>query len=105
MVTVEYRIDPRQARDFAAAMWALRVIRRRDGALRWGLFGDTADPGRYVETFVVASWAEHLRQHERATMADRAVQQRARAFHLGNTPPTVTHLVSPYATFAPQGKS
>ncbi len=102
LVMVEYRIDPQQARDFAAAMRALRVVRRRDGAIRWGVFGDTAEPGRYVETFVVASWAEHLRQHERMTMADRAVQQRARAFHIGNTPPAVSHLVSAYATPGPR---
>ena len=25
--------------------------------------GDTEDPSRWVETFVVESWLEHLRQH------------------------------------------
>jgi Transmembrane secretion effector len=105
LVTVEYRIDPRQARDFAATMRALRVVRRRDGAIRWGIYGDIADPGRYVETFVVASWAEHLRQHERVTMADRAVQQRAHTFHIGNAPPAVAHLVSAYVTPGPLPRS
>ncbi|HJY82777.1 MAG TPA: MFS transporter [Candidatus Binatia bacterium] len=105
LVMVEYRIDPRQARGFAAAMHALRVVRRRDGAIRWGVYGDVADPGRYIETFVVASWAEHLRQHERMTMSDRAVQQRARAFHIGDAPPAVAHLVSAYAMPGPLPES
>ena len=74
-------------------MHDLGRIRRRDGAIRWGLFSDTSNPSRYVETFVVESWAEHLRQHERVTVADRADEERARAFHMGETPPIVSHLI------------
>ena len=97
LVTVEYRIAAEQAREFARAMRALRLLRRRDGATRWGLFTDTADPGRYLETFMVESWAEHLRQHERTTVADREMQNRIRAFHIGDTPPLVSHFLSAYA--------
>ena len=93
LITVEYRIDPMTSGEFAQAMHAVRLSRRRDGAIRWGLFRDTADPSRYVETFVVESWAEHLRQHERVTITDRAVEERARAFHIGDTPPIVSHLI------------
>jgi Transmembrane secretion effector len=39
----------------------VRLERLRDGAIRWGLFRDPANPGRYVEAFTVASWVEHLR--------------------------------------------
>jgi quinol monooxygenase YgiN len=93
LITVEYRIEPMTSDEFAQAMHAVRLSRRRDGAIRWGLFRDTADPSRYVETFVVESWAEHLRQHERVTITDRAVEERARAFHIGDTPPIVSHLI------------
>ena len=86
LVLIDYRIAPKQARAFARAMRALRRIRLRDGAFRWGLFGDTADPGRYMETFVVASWAEPLRLHERMTVGDREVRNRAMAFHIGANP-------------------
>jgi hypothetical protein len=58
------------------------------------LFGDTADLGRYIETFVVESWAEHLRQHERMTVVDREVRNRAIAFHIGAAPPMVSHFIS-----------
>ena len=97
LVLIEYRIAPEQAHEFARAMRALRLVRLRDGAIRWGLFGDTADLGRYIETFVVESWAEHLRQHERMTVGDREVRNQATAFHIGDTPPSVSHFISAYA--------
>jgi hypothetical protein len=62
----------------------------------WGLFEDVAEQGRYLETFMVESWAEHLRQHERATVADSQIWERARSFHLSEAPPTVSHLVYAY---------
>lgn len=93
LVTVEYEIDPADAARFAAAMRALGDVRLRDGALRWGLWGDAARPGRYLESFVVESWLEHLRQHERITAADRELQRVAGAFHRGAGEPHVTHWV------------
>ncbi len=96
LITIEYQVDPARGSDFAEVMHDLRSVRRRDGAIRWGLFEDTANPSRYVETFVVHSWAEHLRQHERVTIADRAIEQRALAFHIGDAPPTVSHLIYAY---------
>jgi predicted MFS family arabinose efflux permease len=94
LVTVEYRIDPVHAGDFARAMREVRLERLRDGALRWELFQDPADPQRHVETFLVESWVEHLRQHERVTLADREAEARARALHRGPTPVAVSHLVA-----------
>jgi predicted MFS family arabinose efflux permease/quinol monooxygenase YgiN len=90
---VEYRIDPRSAEEFLEAMKEMKRIRLRDGAIRWNLSRDAADPQRYVETFVTESWADHLRQHERVTAEDRAVEERAQAFHLGPEPPKTTHLI------------
>jgi quinol monooxygenase YgiN len=97
LVTVEYRVDPGHGNDFATAMHALGRVRRRDGAIQWGVFRDAADPSRYLETFLVESWVEHLRQHQRGTIADRAVEDRARAFHVGDTPLRTSHLIYPHA--------
>jgi len=94
VVTVEYRIDPSRSQAFTAAMQPVREFCLRDGAIQWHLLNDTADPSRYVEYFVVESWAEHLRQHERVTVADRAVQDYARSFHLGTRPPIVSHFIA-----------
>jgi MFS family permease len=93
LVTVEYEIDPADGEAFARAMQSLREIRLRDGAIRWGLWGDVARPGRVLESFVVESWLEHLRQHERITAADRTVQAIAHAFHRGEGPPEVRHYI------------
>jgi MFS family permease len=93
-VQVEYRINPDQAVAFSAAMLDLREVRRRDGAIQWRLYRDPADRLRYVEVFIVRSWAEHLRQHERVTMADRDIEARVRQFHIGDGPPTVSHLIA-----------
>jgi len=95
LVTVEYRIDPAKAAGFLRAVHALRPVRLRDGALLWGIFRDTTEPTRYVETFLVESWVEHQRQHERFTVADQAVRAEALAFHLGAQPPVIHHLVYP----------
>jgi len=94
LVTVRYRVDPAHAADFAAAMRDIRRLRKRDGAMQWGLFVDSADPELHTEVFLVKSWIEHLRQHERVTHADQDVQERARAFHLGPEPPVVEHLIA-----------
>ncbi len=91
VVMLEYRIDPTQQRNFARIMHRVGRIRRRDGAIRWELLRDVADTNSYIETFVVESWVEHLRQHERVTMADRALLDKAKEFHTKATPPTVTH--------------
>ena len=41
---------------------------------------------------------EHLRQHERVTLADREAEARARALPIGPAPPTVSHLIAVRAT-------
>jgi MFS family permease len=93
LVTVEYRVAPEDGAAFARAMRGVGQLRRRDGAVSWGLFRDTADPWRWVETFVAESWGEHLRQHARATMADLATEAAARRYHRGGGLPAVAHFV------------
>jgi hypothetical protein len=53
-----------------------------------------AQESRFVETFYIASWLEHLRQHERVTEADRPTEAAVLHFHIGDTPPHVTHLIA-----------
>lgn len=94
LVTVEYRIDPARAPEFLDAMRGLGRVRRRDGAELWGVFRDATDATRFVETFTVASWIEHVRQHGRMTVSDRELQAVVRGFHTGDAPPVVTHLLA-----------
>lgn len=93
LVTLDYEIDPASADAFRHAMNPLRTIRLRDGAFRWSLYQDLSDPARFRESFLVGTWSEHERQHERATVADREIEFQAIAFHIGNGPPKVSHFV------------
>lgn len=96
LITVEYLVAPEHADAFEAAVREMRRVRRRGGALSWGIYQDIAAPGRYLETFVVESWLEHLRQHDRFTENDKAIMLRAHSFHLGPEAPRVTHLIAPH---------
>jgi MFS family permease len=92
LVTLEYRVNRDQSEEFLEAIHEYGRVRRRDGAFRWGVYRDLEDADRYVETFLVRSWAEHLRQHERSTKADREVEDRLRTYVTGV--PKVRHLVA-----------
>jgi MFS family permease len=94
MVTLEYLIDPADAEAFAEVMRKTRRARLRQGALSWGLFRDTAAPGRYIEYFVDESWVEHLRRLERFTAADAGLREQRLAFHRGEHPPEVRRFVA-----------
>src|SRR5262249_13720037 len=91
LVTVEYVVDDQQAAEVVDAMHAYERVRRRDGASRWGIYRDTEAPDRYVETFVVNSWAEHLRQHDRQTLADRQLEDRLNS--CVRSAPLVRHMI------------
>jgi hypothetical protein len=85
-VEIEYRIAAEDTPEFLQAMRYVRRTRRRDGALRGSLFQYISEPQRHVESFLVSSWAEHERQHERAV---RSNPRRSSAFShcIAGSPP------------------
>jgi hypothetical protein len=91
LVTVEYLVDLQNVREFLRAMHKYGRVRRRDGASRWGIFRDVEHADVYVETFLVSSWAEHLRQHERSTRGDRDLEDRLHSY--ARSEPNVRHLI------------
>ncbi len=94
LVTVEYKLASENNRGafFERLVW-LRDERLRDGAFAWGIFEDTAERGKFIETFETDSWAEHLRSHERVTHADETVQ--GHIWALMASEPIVTHYIAP----------
>src|SRR5437899_7422283 len=92
LVTLEYRVNRDQSEAFLEAIHEYGRVRRRDGAYRWGVYRALEDADRYIETFLIRSWAEHLRQHERSTKADREIEERLRTYVTGA--PKVRHLVA-----------
>jgi MFS family permease len=91
-ISVDYHIDPRDYAGFTKAAHQLRDVRLRDGAIRWGVYQDAADPGHINETFVTESWLEYLRQRERFTASDREILERVWNFHRGKEPPRISHM-------------
>lgn len=91
MVTVEYLIDDEQHDRFECDMQEIRKLRMKTGALRWEIFCDAANHNRYVEIFFSETWADHLREHERTTRADKDLQDRVLRYVL--EPPKITHFI------------
>jgi MFS family permease len=92
LVTVDYRINLEDREAFLMAIEKFAEERGRDGAVDWSLFEDATTEGHFVETFMLESWEEHLRQHERVTRSDFAAQQEVNRFQREGAP-TVTHLL------------
>ncbi len=93
-VRIEYTIAPDDEADFLAAMERLRTSRRRTGATRWELYRDAEHPDTFVELFRVASWEEHLRQHNgRLTVADQRIEEVALGY--SDPPARAAHLLPP----------
>jgi hypothetical protein len=91
LVTVRYHVRPRHEHAFVQTMEVYGRIRRRDGASWWGVFRDIERGDVFLETFLVTSWAEHLRQHDRFTRGDADVEARVRRHVEGE--PFVEHFV------------
>jgi hypothetical protein len=93
LLTIEYRIRPEDYDAFTRAVHAMRDVRMRDGAIRWGIFQNAVHPERLTETFVVESWIEYLRQRERMTASDSAIRDRVWSFHQGGPQPAISYMI------------
>jgi hypothetical protein len=93
LIQLEYRIEPPNVADFLRAINAAEPTRRRNGATSWRVFRDVADEGRFVERFVIASWAEYVRLRVRMTVADREIQNRVEQWQRAGEPVRISRLV------------
>jgi MFS family permease len=93
LIVIEYRVLPENYAAFVHEIHHLRRVRMRDGAVRWGVYRDTANPERVVETFVTASWLDFLRERERMTAADRELRDKVRNLHEGPGEPRVSRMI------------
>jgi MFS family permease len=94
MVTVRYEIADADREAFMTLMRHLELARRRSGAVGWAVYEDPARPELMLEVFMVDSWVEHLRQHERGTRSEAALRDRILALHRGKDAPAVSHLLA-----------
>jgi quinol monooxygenase YgiN len=93
LIQLEYRIDPVRRVAFLRALHAVEPTRRRNGAVSWRVFRDLEQEGRFVERFIIASWAEYVRLRTRMTAADRRLLDEAEAFQRPGTPIAVSRFI------------
>ncbi|MGE5170368.1 MAG: MFS transporter [Rudaea sp.] len=93
LIQLEYRIDPQNRDAFLRAIEKVGPTRRRNGATSWRVFRDLGEDGRYVERYVIASWAEYVRLRARMTMADSRLQQRVAELQRPDVPIRVSRLI------------
>lgn len=88
-----YDVPAERTEEFFAAMVFVGRSTQRTGAMEWRLYRDVGVVDRFVEAFVVRSWAEHMHQHQvRLTALDRMRTQAVSEFQAGE--PRVSHLVA-----------
>jgi predicted MFS family arabinose efflux permease len=101
LIQVEYRIDPEQREAFLQAIHAIEPARRRNGASDWRVFRDLGEDGRFVERFIIRSWAEYVRLRTRMTIADRQLQDEVEQFQRPGVPVRVSRLIGVSAAESP----
>ena len=93
VISIEFRIAEADVLEFLAAMGDRRRIRRRDGARRWTLLRDLAEPELWIERFESPTWLDYVRQSQRATYDDAVVWERVNRLHRGPGKPKVRRLI------------
>jgi len=91
LVSVEYWARRGQDDELMTALQRTKFARRRTGATSWRIWRDASEPTRILEQFIVASWDEHLRQHERVTKRDQDRLDAIRQLTDPSRSVTVTH--------------
>jgi len=93
-VEVIYRVRPEASEAFLEHAAQLKAPRQRDGASFWRMYRDLDDRQRYVERFIVQSWADYLRQRDRQTLADRQVEAGLREYLVEGSEVEVRHYLA-----------
>jgi MFS family permease len=93
-VEIGYRVQPEAVAAFLEDVSLLRGPRRRDGATFWRVYRDLSDPARYVERFIVTSWADYLHQRSRATLADGELEARLLQHLRDGEAPSMQHYIA-----------
>ncbi|WP_342709845.1 MFS transporter [Bradyrhizobium sp. B124] len=93
VVEVEYRVAQEQARAFHNIMQDVQLFRKRNGAYGWSIARDIADPEVWIERYHCPTWLDYLRQRNRSTQSERAMEKRAIDFHIGSDPVRVRRML------------
>lgn len=93
VVEIEYRVASERARAFHNVMQDVQLYRQRNGAYGWSIARDIADPELWTERYHCPTWLDYLRQRNRWTQSERALDDQATAFHVGPEPVRVRRML------------
>ena len=93
-IVMVFDIDPERRVEFLDRMREMRLIYLRNGAFSWRLDEDLEQSNTFRMEMLVASWSEHLQQHERMTRAELAAWREVWQMHTGKGDPLVKHYLS-----------
>jgi hypothetical protein len=93
LIQIEYQIDSENRKPFLRAIHAVETIRRRNGATSWRVFRDLAEEDRFVERYIIASWAEYIRLRSRMTMGDRKLLEHVEQYQRPGAPIRISRLI------------
>lgn len=93
VVEIEYRVLRENARAFHNVMQDVQLFRQRTGAYGWSIARDIADPELWTERYHCPTWLDYLRQRNRSTQSERALDGQAAAFHVGPEPIRVRRML------------
>jgi MFS family permease len=93
VVEIEYRVSQAKARPFHNIMQDVQMMRQRNGAYGWSIARDIADPELWTERYHCPTWFDYLRQRNRSTRSEHAMEQQAMAFHIGPEPVRVRRML------------
>ncbi len=93
LIQISYRIEAANRAAFLRGIHSLENVRRRNGAADWRVFRDLGEEGRFVERFIIESWAEYSRLRTRQTQADRHAIDSVQALQRADVPIRVSRLI------------
>jgi predicted MFS family arabinose efflux permease len=93
-ITFDFHIDAVNRARFIDLMREVRLMHLRNGAFSWRLDEDLAECHVFRVEMLVASWSEHLLQHERMTKEEQHILERAWSLDVRPDGPIVKHFIS-----------
>ncbi|UPJ26419.1 MFS transporter [Bradyrhizobium sp. CW1] len=93
VIEIEYRVTQENARAFHNIMQDVQLFRKRNGAYGWSIARDIADPELWTERYHCPTWLDYLRQRNRSTHSERALDRQAASFHVGPEPVRIRRML------------
>jgi MFS family permease len=93
-ITIDFQIDAANRARFLELMRAVRLVHLRNGAFSWRLDEDLSECHLFRVEMLVASWSEHLLQHERITKEEHINIEKAWSLDIRPDGPVVKHFIS-----------